>query len=311
MALDLYFAGGLSKYSDELLIARDGNRLFSQKFERGRIGKTWTNYVREHPEFRGKVFVDSSAYGAWTRSLEIDIDDYIDYLNENEGCFSVIASLDVIPGDKGHFATRQQVISASETSWENYLYMYERVLDKDRVIPVFHVGEPWEYLDKILAYSHLDGSKIQYIGLGGLVGVNSNDRIKWLSRVFDIIKGSSNPEIKTHAFGVTALHILEQFPFASADSTSAVMTAAMGSIMTPYGDISFAKKEGGADKFRRLGKPIQDSILKLIEESGLKFTIDEIADSLYVREAINCQYLLDWVDSYTYNPPKHKQLRLF
>ena len=219
--------------------------------------------------------------------------------------------MDVIPGDKGEFATRQQVIDASEQSWKNYLYMYDRVLDKDKVIPVFHIGEPWVYLERILAHRHKDGSKVQYMGLGGLVGVHSNDRMKFMSQVFEIIKKSSNPEIKVHGFGVTALPLLEQFPFTSADSTSAVITGAMGNIMTPYGIVSLARKVGGAENFYRLAKPIQESILKLIEESGLGFTIEELAENYIARELINCQYLLDWAKSYKYTPPKHKQNRLF
>lgn len=311
MSIDLYFAGGLCKEADEFLLARSANRLFTQKFERKGTGNLWTSYADTHPDFTGKVFVDSSAYGAWTRDIEIDLDDYIAYLNDNFGKFAVIASLDVIPGTKGNFATREQVLDASKKSWENYLDMYERVLDKDRVIPVFHMGEPWSYLEKILAYRHADGSKVQYMGLGGLVGVHSKDRIKWLNQVFAAIKGSSNPKIKVHGFGVTALPILEQFPFTSADSTSAVITSAMGNIMTPYGNMNFARKAGGVHAFYALSEPMQESILKLINETGLGFTIEQVADSYIARQLINCQYLLDWAETYKHKPAKHKQNHLF
>ena len=81
--------------------------------------------------------------------------------------------------------------------------------------------------------------------------------------------------------------------------------------MTPYGNISFARKDGGAANFYRLGKPVQDSILQLIRESGLNFTVEELADNYIARELINCQYLLDWASNYTYTPIKHKQNRLF
>lgn len=311
MSIDLYFAGGCASRIEDFLLAHNGNRLFTQKYERNTTGKLWIGYADNHPDFTGKLFVDSSAYSAWTRNVDIDLDDYIGYLNENDGCFSVIASLDVIPASKGEFATRQQVIDASEQSWDNYLYMYDKVWDKDKVIPVFHIGEPWSYLDKILAYRHPDGSKVQYIGLGGLVGTHRNDRMKFMSQVFERIKKSSNPEIKVHGFGVTDLLLLTQFPFTSADSTSAIITGAMGNIMTPYGIVSFARKHGGAETFYQLGKPIQDSILQLIEESGLGFTIEELAENYIARELINCQYLLDWAKSYKYTPLKHKQNRLF
>lgn len=311
MSIDLYFAGNCAKDIEAFLLKNKANRLFTQKFERNSTGKAWFEYMDENPGFTGKVFVDSSAFGAWTRNIDIDLDEYIDYLNANDGRFSVIASLDVIPGSKGHFATRQQVQEASEQSWENYLYMYDRVLDKEKVIPVFHVGEPWEYLDKILNHVHKDGSQVQYIGLGGLVGVHSNDRIKWIEQVFDVVKQSNNPNIKIHAFGVTSLKILEQFPFTSADSTTAVLTGAMGGVLTPYGKISFAQKDGGVNAFYAQPQHVQEVVLNLVKEAGFEFTVEEIVDNYIARELLNCQYLLDWAASYKYNPPKHKQSRLF
>lgn len=309
--MDLYFAGNCAKDIERFLLKHKANRLFTQKFERNSTGKVWIGHIDKHPNFSGKLFVDSSAYGAWTRDVEIDLDEYIEYLNANEGKFSVIASLDVIPGSKGHFATRKQVSDASKQSWQNYLYMYDRVIDKEKVIPVFHVGEPWEYLDNILNHVHKDGSQVQYMGLGGLVGVHSNDRIKWIEQVFEVVKKSNNPNIKIHAFGVMSLKILEQFPFTSADSTTAVMTGAMGGVLTPYGKISFAQKDGGAKAFYLLPKPVQDSIYTLIKEAGFDYTIEELADNYIARELLNCQYLLDWAANYKYNPPKHKQSRLF
>ena len=290
MSIDLYFAGSCAKDVEAFLLKNKANRLFTQKFERNSTGKPWFEYMDKNPGFTGKVFVDSSAYGAWTR---------------------IIASLDVIPGSKGQFATRQQVQEASEQSWENYLYMYDRVLDKEKVIPVFHVGEPWEYLDKILNHVHKDESQVQYMGLGGLVGVHSNDRIKWIEQVFDIVKQSNNPNIKIHAFGVTSLKILEQFPFTSADSTTAVLTGAMGGVLTPYGKISFAQKDGGVNAFYSQPQQVQEAVLNLVKEAGFDFTIEEIVDNYIARELLNCQYLLDWAASYKYNPPKHKQSRLF
>lgn len=311
MSIDLYFAGGSAKEIETFLMEKEANRLFNQKYERNVIGQRWFDYSDAHPGFTGKVFVDSSAFGAWTRGVEIDIDEYIDYLNSNEGRFEVIASLDVIPGSKYTAPTRQQVMEASKKSWENYLYMYDRVLDKDKVIPVFHIGEPWSYLEKILAYRHADGSKVQYMGLGGLVGVHSKDRMKFMSQVFEIIKKSSNPEIKVHGFGVTTLSLLEQFPFTSADSTSAMITGGMGSILTPYGTVSFARKHGGAANFYMLPEPVQDSILKLVEESGLNYTIEQLAERDIPRRILNCQYLMDWAANYEYKPSKIRQNRLF
>ena len=37
----------------------------------------WVEYLRENPDCPCKLVVDSSAYSAWTRGLEINIDEYI------------------------------------------------------------------------------------------------------------------------------------------------------------------------------------------------------------------------------------------
>lgn len=310
MGFDLYVVGGWSRESDQFLMDKGLNVLYSQKYYRSSISR-WIANADENPDTAGKLFVDSSAFGAWTRNAVIDIDDYIGFLNNNAGKFSVIASLDVIPGRKGEQSSRQQVQEASEQSWENYLYMYEQMIDKDELIPVFHVGEPWDALHRILEHRHPDGSPIKYMGLGGLVGVPKEFRLKWLDSVWDIILSSSNPDIKTHAFGVTMLDILERYPFASADSGSAGRTGTVGSIMSPHGVISLSERLGGMAAFNKLPKEAKDLILSLMERTGVGMTIEELIGSKHYRIMVNYQYLSDWVKTYRYRPRPQKQRRLF
>lgn len=310
MGFDLYVVGGWSRESDQFLMDKGLNVLYSQKYYRSSISR-WIANADENPDTAGKLFVDSSAFGAWTRNAVIDIDDYIGFLNNNAGKFSVIASLDVIPGRKGEQSSRQQVQEASEQSWENYLYMYEQMIDKDELIPVFHVGEPWDALHRILEHRHPDDSPIKYMGLGGLVGVPKEFRLKWLDSVWDIILSSSNPDIKTHAFGVTMLDILERYPFASADSGSAGRTGTVGSIMSPHGVISLSERLGGMAAFNKLPKEAKDLILSLMERTGVGMTIEELIGSKHYRIMVNYQYLSDWVKTYRYRPRPQKQRRLF
>lgn len=310
MGFDLYVVGGWSRESDQFLMDKGLNVLYSQKYYRSSISR-WIANADENPDTAGKLFVDSSAFGAWTRNAVIDIDDYIGFLNNNAGKFSVIASLDVIPGRKGEQSSRQQVQEASEQSWENYLYMYEQMIDKDELIPVFHVGEPWDALHRILEHRHPDDSPIKYMGLGGLVGVPKEFRLKWLDSVWDIILSSSNPDIKTHAFGVTMLDILERYPFASADSGSAGRAGTVGTIMSPHGVISLSERLGGMAAFNKLPKEAKDLILSLMERTGVGMTIEELIGSKHYRIMVNYQYLSDWVKTYRYRPRPQKQRRLF
>lgn len=307
MPIDLYFAGATTGDMDEYLFRKNGNKLFNQKYERKSVAEPWIAHIRKNPDFTGKLFVDSSAYGAWTRGAQIDIDEYISWLNENAGSFSVIASLDVIPGTKGEKASLQQVKQASEESWANYLYMYERLEDRDHLIPVFHVGEPWDALHRILEYRHADGSPILYMGLGGLVGVSTKERERWLSKVWDIILSSSNASIKTHAFGVTTLSILETYPFTSADSTTYIRAAAMGELMSDGGRIKF----GNAKVIQTLPQSARDAIMAIIKEYELNISLEDLASRYEARQMFNACYLLKWCDTHSYRAPRAKQNKLF
>ena len=134
---NLYFAGAATV--DDLLQDLGCKRLFSQFNDKSSIKKwieDWDKTGRRHT-----LFVDSGAYTARTKGVEIDLDKYIEYLNENKGRFEVIAPLDVIPNE----STESQ-LDAPEKSWQNYLIMKERVIDSDKVIPAFHMGEDYKYL---------------------------------------------------------------------------------------------------------------------------------------------------------------------
>lgn len=310
MGFDLYIVAGTGLDEIQFLLERGFNGLFSQKYRRSAISR-WISYADEYPDKVGKLFIDSSAYGAWTQGAEINIDEYIKFLNDNSGKFAVIASLDVIPGTKGEPSTRQQVQEACEKSWENYLYMYDRMIDKNELIPVFHVGEPWDALHRILEYRHADGSPIQYMGLGGLVGVPKKDRVKWLDTVWDIILNSSNPNIKTHAFGVTMIDLLERYPFASADSSSATRIGIVGNIMTSYGVINLSRKVGGIAAFKKLPEEAQEVLIRLIDEANLDITIEELVDSQTYKLMLNYYYLANWAATYNYQGRAQKQRRLF
>ena len=92
------------------------------------------------------LFLDSGAYSAFTQDIEINIDDYIQYIKDNRAHISQYASLDVI-GDE-------------QATLDNYKHMKEHDLEP---IPTYHYGDKIKYLEYYL-------SNNDYIALGGLVG---------------------------------------------------------------------------------------------------------------------------------------------
>ena len=89
--------------------------------------------------------------------------------------------------------------------------MWERLKPsiRHKLIPVFHYGEDFSHLRKWLDYRHPDGSKVEYVGLAiSLEGV-TKERIAWGRQAMKVIAESTNPNVKTHAFGVGVKAVLE------------------------------------------------------------------------------------------------------
>lgn len=158
------------------------------------------------------LFLDSGAYTAFTKRVEINIQDYIDFIKEHAEDITVYANLDVI-GD-------------AEATLRNQKIMEQAGL---KPLPCFHRGEDWKYLDYYI-------SNYDYIALGGVAQrKGKNYLIAWMNRCWDIICDTPDgmPRCKVHGFGVTALDIMMKYPWYSVDSTSWVLTSRSGSIYVP------------------------------------------------------------------------------
>lgn len=289
---DLYFAGAANKHADKYLLEHDGYRLQSQLLDRRNI-MNW--YL--HKSENSKLFVDSGAYTAYTQGIRIDVDSYIHYLNSLTERLTIFAQLDTIPGRFGQEKTKEEKLEAPKLSWENYLYMRERLKEPKKLLPIFHQGEDYDWLWNMLEYKDENGEHIPYIGISPAVDVPGLE--EFLTRSFDIISKSSNPKVKTHAFGMTQLAMLEKYPYTSADSTSWKLSAAMGSIYTPYG-LVYVSDRGSKDKsyIKNQPKEAQENLLKWISDCG--YTLEEVAKFDYVRYIINIKYLMNWAKNYQF-----------
>lgn len=274
----------------------NGKRLFSQYLDRSDI-KKWIESSKDTGR-RYTIFIDSGAYTAHTQGAEIKLDTYIDYLNAHQGYFQVIAPLDVIPD-----ATTESKIQAPQKSWENYQTMKEKVKDSDNIIPVFHMGEDFKYLNMIL------NDDTKYMALGGQVGSSQKEKISWYEKCFQIIRKSRNPNIKIHAFGMTSIKLLEMYPFYSADSTSWLMCAANGSIMTKDGTIYVGNNFSDSKHINYMPAGVNDKIRAQCDRYGLQF--DKLATDYKEREKFNLFYLQEWADNYTYKGKSTYRRSLF
>ena len=303
MSFNLYLAGGKVKTQDDIIIKRGCDVLFSQINDRKAI-KKFLELMSNN-----KLFIDSGAYSAWSKNKYIDVDDYIKFINENTDKFTLFASVDDIPGELRRKPTLWEQRESPAKSWHNYLYMREQVKDKDKLLPVFHIGEDFRHLQNMLDAT-FNGEHIPYIGLGGTVGLACTVKEDWYKQCFKIIQQSSNANVKVHAFGMTNLEILENYPFESADSTTWLMAAINGELCTKYGRICVSQQvQHKPSHYNKLPQLVQQQINEQCVLYGT--SIEQCMEDQDSRQLYNINYFKDWADNYKYKGNNRYQKRLF
>lgn len=234
-------------------------------------------------------FLDSGAYSAWSRGASIDLDEYCAFIKANSDHIEVYANLDVISGQPGRMATPAEVEEGARRSWENFEYMCSEGLDP---LPVFHAGEDWKWLDKMLA------AGCDYIGLGGLVGLGVSGRRRWMDEVFLRITDSEGwPIVKVHGFGMTSVSLIFRYPWYSVDSASWLQSTMNGSVLLPAvraGEFIFDEPPTAVAVSDRNDKPkvippsMREVFLRWLTLCGK--TEKEVATHYYHRAVCNVLY---------------------
>lgn len=308
---NIYFAGATFE-SEVGKSIRNEKRcvLLSQLNDRNTIYK-WIEEFKNNPSSKCNLFIDSGAFSAWTKGKQIDVDEYIDFINKNKDYITVAASVDKIPGEArtSNVASEKDVADAAQATWENFLYMRSKMDNKSKLLYTFHVGEPWHFLQQALEYEDEFG-KIEYLAFGGLVGKNKDIQKAFIEKCFELIKNSSNPNIKVHGFGLTRLGYLEQYPFTSADSTAWLMTAINGGIFSKWGTLKVSDRSiYREDHINNKLEAGQEEIKKYIESKG--FNLEDIMSNDSKRQEWNYRYLSEWSDNYVYRSNIGKNKKLF
>lgn len=282
MSLDLYFAGSQNQLAEEYMMNNGCNRLLSYYNDKSIITK-WLEFKKQHPNCTNKLFIDCGAYTAFTQDVVIDIDTYVNYINEIIDYVDIVASLDVI-GGKGDADTDKK-------TYENYLYLKQHIKNPHKLLPTYHQGDKFEYLEK-----YLNDPDIDYMALGGLVGANKNVLTNFFKSCYTIIN-KIRPDMCIHAFGMTSKPLLRSFPFTSADSTGWIMTAANGCIMTPWGVINVSEKtKSDSDSYFNFDPETQNKVTEYVVQHG--FTMPDCCSDYKVRTLLNIIYLKEFSDNH-------------
>lgn len=223
---------------------------------------------------KATIFLDSGAFSAFTLGVELSVADYCEYIHRNRDILRVedgVVMASVLDG-----------IGDPLQTWRN---QYEMELRGAKPLPCFHAGEDERYLQHYV-------ENYEYITLGGMVGSSTKQLCIWLDRIWDryLTDGSGRPRLKVHGFGITAIPIMERYPWYSCDSSSWIQSAAFGSIVTPqHGPLSVSTKSPSrhdAGQHATTLTPLeQDHVFRMLEEQG--FTYERLSTVYESRAAYN------------------------
>ena len=194
MSFDLY----LASYDDAKIIdyaySENFPLLYSQINNRGYIIKHFE--AQDANKTSGKLLIDSGAHSAHTKGIKLDLEEYIGFVNANINKLSLYVQVDKIPGVYLKPKTAKDFLEAPQLSWENYLYMREKSADYNKLIPVFHQGEDFKWLENMCNYEFSNGEHIPYIGLSPRGDVSLTAKYDFCAKCFSVIQSSKNPKVK-------------------------------------------------------------------------------------------------------------------
>lgn len=236
------------------------------------VGKqSFVDHMRAN---QAQIFLDSGAFSAYTLGVSLSVEDYCNYIQRNR---------DIIRVDGN--AVMASVLDGIGDPLQTYRNQIEMEWRGCRPLPCFHAGEDERYLEWYV-------KNYEYITLGGMVGSSTKQLCIWLDRIWDryLTDGSGRPRLKVHGFGITAVPIMERYPWHSCDSSSWIQSAAFGSIVTPsHGPLSVSEKSPARHDWGQhvntLSPVEQDYILQMLETQG--FTYERLSTIYESRAAYN------------------------
>ena len=120
------------------------------------------------------LFIDSGAYSVHSQgfekvskgrfnTFEEMVDEYIHYVNGLDDKIIAVAQFDHIPGVFKQPKKPEDYVESAKLSWDNFLYMYPKMKSPEKLIAVFHQGESFEHLGKMLEWKDDQGQTLSQV----------------------------------------------------------------------------------------------------------------------------------------------------
>jgi hypothetical protein len=227
------------------------------------------NYVRNIKADGARIFLDSGAFSSFSLGVDVNINDYADFIKENKDFIDMASVLDAIGDPVGTFHNQNTLEKLGV-----------------EVLPCFHYGEPWDLCEYYL-------NNYEYITIGGMVPIPNQKLEGWLDELWDKVLTDNDgySRRKVHGFGLTARNLMEKYPWFSCDSSSWIQAASNGSIVLPEYDRAISvsarspSRKNFGQHFNTMPKIAQDNVVALLEYYGL--SLPEVQDTHMPRWALN------------------------
>lgn len=245
-----------------------------------------------------RVFLDSGAFSAFTKGVQVDLPGYCEYVKKNADIIEVV--------DGVLCASVLDGIGDPLKTYQNQMAMESLGV---KPLPCFHYGEDERYLEFYIA-------NYDYVTIGGMVPISTPQLIHWLDRIWErhLTDGSGRPRVKVHGFGLTTMSLMKRYPWFSVDSSTWVQNAANGMIFLPgVGTLNVSSKSPSR-KFENqhlttFSEMQRQAIIGYIKELG--FDPDRLADEYVSRWAFNCWSFTKEAEASTLETYERAQPELF
>lgn len=224
------------------------------------------SYVKKMRRDGVKVFLDSGAFSAFTKGVQVDIAGYCKYVRDNQDIIECASVLDHIGSAQGTYENQCKMERLGVTP-----------------LPCFHYGEDERYLEYYIA-------NYEYITLGGMVPISTPQLQLWLDHLWHNFLADSDgkPKLRVHGFGLTSLPLMKRYPWYSVDSSTWVQWAANGMILVPsLGQINVSDKSSS----RKIAGQHIDNIPPVQKEAVVK----EIELHGFDVERLRTEYIARWI----------------
>lgn len=256
--MKLYFASAESKDFASILDSIGAKRRLVSFFYLPSPVKSGRVNIHENYGTDKELFLDSGAYSAFTKGVEIEIADYIRFIKDHD--VELYANLDDIKSWK-KTAKNQQIM--------------ERVGLEP--LPAWHMLEPFDVLEQY-------AKDYEYVAIGFGRSKSAKDRGATASSIFEHF-----PDTKFHMFAITQPKLMIDYPFYSVDSTTWLNSGKYGALITPWQYVNVGKSiaRGHFSTFSREDQIRWQTYLML---AG--FNIRDILKDYDVRLRYSAKYFL-------------------